>query len=203
MNNKMREHEMLREEILQKINLQNTLLTFTITTCIAVIAFALSQKNIIFYFIPFFIIIPMTIRIAYYTSALVKLSAYMEVFLEEKDGYMWETRNRKLVNVRIEKKKNKWFDFTVYQHNECLILCLISYLLAAFYLLFEYNQEVYIKLLIWFIATFFLLLETHVTNRINRANKEKDNWVNRWSKIKELEYIDENFEKFNGEQTTQ
>lgn len=191
MNNKMKEYELLRDEIMQKIGLQNTLLTFTITTCFAAYAFALSNNNIMFYLIPFCIILPMSIRIAYYTSALTKIAAYMEVFLEEKSGYIWETRNRKLVNKRIVKKKNKLFDFTVYQHNECLILSLVSYFLLAYHLIVDSSQMIFIKIVFLFLATVLLLSEVYITHRINHANKEKDSWVESWKEIKDEEYSED------------
>lgn len=45
---KLKEYEILREEILQKIEFQNTLLIFTITTSFAASAFALSKNNLLF-----------------------------------------------------------------------------------------------------------------------------------------------------------
>lgn len=78
--NMIKEYDILRNEINQKIELHNTLLTFTITTTVAVLALALAQKSSILYLIPFCILIPMSMRIAYYRTAMAKLSAYMIVF---------------------------------------------------------------------------------------------------------------------------
>ena len=47
MNNNIKEYDNLRNEINQKIELHNTLLTFTITTTVAVLTFALSQNKTI------------------------------------------------------------------------------------------------------------------------------------------------------------
>lgn len=182
-NNKMKEYEMLRDEISQKIELQNTLLTFTITTSVAASAYALSQDNIIFYLIPFCIIIPMSIRIAYYTSAMAKLSAYMEVFLEDKDGIIWETRNRQLINKRIRQKKKKLFDFTIYQHNECLIACVVSYFLILYNLFKEYFQPVFINIFSFIFATLALIIEIYVTHRMNSFDKDKNRWYDEWKNL--------------------
>lgn len=180
---KMKEYEILREEISQKIELQNTLLTFTITTSVAASAFALSKNNLLFYLIPFCIIIPMSTRIAYYTSAMAKLSAYMEVFLEGEDGIIWETRNRKLINKRIRQKKKKLFDFTIYQHNECLITSIVSFFLFIYYLVEECNQTIFIKLLAFICATAFLLIEVYITYRMNSFDKDKNKWYNEWKNL--------------------
>lgn len=76
----LKEYEMLRSEIEQKISLHNTLLTFIITSTVAVITIAISEGITILYLFPFCIIIPMMMRIAYYRKVIVKLSAYMIVF---------------------------------------------------------------------------------------------------------------------------
>ena len=78
--NLVKEYDNLRNEINQKIELHNTLLTFTITTTVAVLSLAVSQNSTILYLIPFCILIPMSMRIAYYRAAMSKLSAYMIVF---------------------------------------------------------------------------------------------------------------------------
>lgn len=106
--NLIKEYDILRSEISQQIDLHNTLLTFTITTTVAVLTFALSQSMTVLYLIPFCIIIPMSMRIAYYISSMTKLSAYKIVFLENKiDEIKWETRNAMLIkNVLSHQKKN-------------------------------------------------------------------------------------------------
>lgn len=51
--NIIREYEDLRNEVKQKIELHNSLITFMITTVIAVLAFALESKNTLLYLLPF------------------------------------------------------------------------------------------------------------------------------------------------------
>lgn len=127
MNNNIKEYDNLRNEINQKIELHNTLLTFTITTTVAVLTFALSQNKTILYLIPFCILIPMSMRIAYYRSAMSKLSAYMIVFLEKNiDGVMWETRNVALINENLNNKKKNYY--TALRYYECLILAIVCYI---------------------------------------------------------------------------
>lgn len=95
MSDMVHEYESLRNEINQKIDLFNTLTTFTLTTAVAILTFALTKDNALLFLLPFCIIIPMYIRISYYRSAMVKLSAYMIVFLETKiEEFNWETKKR-------------------------------------------------------------------------------------------------------------
>ena len=56
----MKEYKSLRDEISQQIGLHNTLLTFTITTTIAVLSFVFAQDTILpfLFLLPFCIINP-------------------------------------------------------------------------------------------------------------------------------------------------
>jgi hypothetical protein len=113
--NQLKEYDNLRNEINKKIELTNTLITFTIVTVDGELAFAMSSSNkmILLYLIPFFIIIPLSMRIAYYRTSIAKISAYMIVFLEESDDELkWETRNAKVGG------KIKWYERLKY--DECL-----------------------------------------------------------------------------------
>lgn len=93
--NIIREYETLREEIKQKIELHNSLITFMITTVVAILAFALESNNTLLYLLPFCVIISISMRIAYYMEAIVKLSAYIIIYIEDKiEGLNWETRNK-------------------------------------------------------------------------------------------------------------
>ena len=53
-NNIILEYESLRNEITQKIDLVNSLMTFTLTTVVAILTFALTKKNELLYLLPFF-----------------------------------------------------------------------------------------------------------------------------------------------------
>lgn len=79
----LKEYECLKSEIQQKIELHNSLTMFMITTVIAILAFALESDNSLLYLLTFGIIIPVSMRIAYYITAMVKLSAYISVFIEK------------------------------------------------------------------------------------------------------------------------
>ena len=80
--NIIKEYEELRNEIKQKVELHNSLITFMITTVIAILAFAVEGDSTILYLLPFGIIIPISMRVTYYRTAMLKLSAYIIVFLE-------------------------------------------------------------------------------------------------------------------------
>ena len=72
--NLAKEYEDLRDEIKQKIELHNSLITFMITAVIAVLAFALENNNAMLYLLPFGIIIPISMRVTYYRTGMIKMS---------------------------------------------------------------------------------------------------------------------------------
>ena len=175
--NLVKEYDNLRNEINQKIELHNTLLTFTITTTVAVLSLALSQNSTILYLIPFCILIPMSMRIAYYRAAMSKLSAYMIVFLEKNiDGMKWETRNVEILEIDAKSGMKRAGRFAALRYYECLILTVICYIL---YLL-DYLKDKEISSMVVVNMLWPLLLvgwEFWVTKCINSLDEEKQYWV--------------------------
>ena len=185
--NLVKEYDNLRNEINQKIELHNTLLTFTITTTVAVLSLALSQNSTILYLIPFCILIPMSMRIAYYRAAMSKLSAYMIVFLEKNiDGMKWETRNAEILEIDSKSGMKRAVRFATSRYYECLILTVICYIL---YLL-DYLKDKEISSMVVVNMLWPLLLvgwEFWVTKCINSLDEEKQYWVEQWNKLSNRE----------------
>lgn len=180
----LKEYEMLRQEINQKMELHNTLLTFTITSTILVLTVAASEKITILYLFPFCVIIPMSLRIAYYRKVMAKLSAYMIVFLEPTLKDMnWEGRNytfsKKYGGLSSEKHKFKISYF------ECFVLGCVCY---ALYLLNYFPSEckkmtsATILGTIWPIA--LLVWVAEITYKMNRVDKDRDEFIGKWHNIK-------------------
>lgn len=186
----IKEYDILRNEINQKIELHNTLLTFTITTTVAVLALALAQKSSILYLIPFCILIPMSMRIAYYRTAMAKLSAYMIVFLEKNiDGIKWETRNARLISVESKKGIRGLRNFTMLRYYECLILTLVCYALYFWDYIKDKAISPFVVInTLW--PMLFVVLEVLITKHINSIDKEKAYWVQRWTKLLDKEKCD-------------
>lgn len=123
----IKEYEQLRSEIEQKIGIQNSLITFMITAVIAVLAFAVEGNNSILYLLPFGIIIPTSMRITYYRTAMARLSAYIVVYIEKNmKGLNWETRIHKFVYNGHDTFHD---NVTISQHYEGMILSVMCYLL--------------------------------------------------------------------------
>lgn len=178
-----KEYQMIRNEIDQKISLHNTLLTFTITTTVAILAIAVGVENTnaFLFLLPFCVIIPMSNRIAYYRKAMAKLSSYLIVFCESQPGSInWETRNLEFFKLTNSNAKGKRFVLNYY---ECLILSFICYVLF----LYNYIPETGLNNLsilncLWPIV--LLIWEAYITFKINRIDEDRLNLIKTWETIK-------------------
>lgn len=176
------EYKMVRNEIDQKISLHNSLLTFTITTTVAILAIAAGNKNsnAFLYLLPFCVIIPMSIRIAYYRKAMAKLSSYLIVFCEEyEDSIKWETRN--LGFYRQLNSDSKKFILNYY---ECFVLSVICYILFIYnYLVPKTDPD--IKTIINCLWPIVLIIwEYQITAKINRIDRDRTDLIKVWESIK-------------------
>ena len=178
--NIIREYENLHNEVKQKIELHNSLIMFMITTVVAVLAFALESNASVMYLLPFAIIIPISMRITYYREAVVKLSAYIIVYIEDKmEGLNWETRNAQLINIE---RNNLYDSLTISHYYEGIILSIICYILY----LGKYirDETIYVQTIIYLIAPFLLVIwEIVITRRIIIVNNQKNEWIKKWKDI--------------------
>lgn len=178
------EYKELRNEIMQKIELQNSLMTFMITTVVAVLAFAIGSDNSYMYLLPFGIIIPISMRITYYRTAMVKLSAYIIIYLEnDLEGINWETRN---VNLMGENKGGIYDKVTISHYYEGILLSIVCYILFCLDYLKDklVNYQVIVSLIL---PLGFVMWEMIITVRSASIDKEKLNWIERWEDFKQYE----------------
>lgn len=202
MENRIKEYEILRNEIDQKIELHNTLLTFTITTVVAILSFVLLQDqpySAFLFLMPFCILIPMSMRIAYYRSAMAKLSAYMIVYLEKEiPGIQWETLNQKVVSAVIAgkgddtengRKKRPFVEGTkahrllLGRYYECLVLGILCYVLFAVRY-YQDNELCLLTLLNLGWPLLLIVLEVFITVAMDSVDRSKAFWVKQWEDLK-------------------
>lgn len=187
--NLIREYEELRNEINQKVELHNSLVTFMITTVVAILAFALESENSLLYILPFGIIIPISMRVTYYRTVMTKLSSYISVYLESDiEGLNWETRNtrlnheEKLRSKKSNKKKAHDF-FTISHYYEGMILSIMCY--SLYFVDFIKDKSMSFNTTICLILPFLLVVwEYIITKRIKNFDKEKEEWKDKWQKLK-------------------
>lgn len=184
------EYQNIKEEIQNKISLHNNLITFTITTVVAILAFSFTKENPYLFLIPFCILIPMSSRIAYYRLALSKLSAYLIVYLEpEFDGCNWETRNYFLVNNSITNIRKSIKNSITMHYCDLFILSIICYALFLFYYLqnISFKNVDYIVIINVLFPMFLVVYELFITKRINSGDKKKSEWIEKWTNLKQIE----------------
>ena len=189
------EYELIKNEINQKIELHNNLITFTITTTAVILSFALSQNLTLLYIMPFCIIIPMSIRIRYYRLAMAKLSAYLIVFLEPQlSEIKWETRNTIIIQnslcfnrsrINNKRKKNKYSNYKLLNtlnNYECLLLSVSTYTLYVL----DYLKDKDCNLLTissTLLPLIFVIFEYIITKDMNSLDIQKINWIKEWQAL--------------------
>lgn len=173
-----KEYDTLRAEVLQKIELHNKLIMFAITTTVAILAFAFSQENAYVFLLPFCVIIPVSLRVIYYRSAMVKISAYIAVFIESKnEDYNWETRNHK-INTSVNNNITKVLRSNI--NYDCLILsisCYILFVVRCFEMASTMNFGFWINIIG---PILLVIVEFLLSIKGNKLYKTKQYWIDKW-----------------------
>lgn len=182
------EYNTLRAEVLQKIELHNKLIMFAITTTVAILAFAFSQNNAYLFLLPFCVIIPVSLRVIYYRSAMVKISAYIAAFIEPKNkNYNWETRNHKL-NISINNNITKALRSNI--NYDCLILSISCYILFVVRFL---NMTSKINFDFWIAVIspiLLVIIELILSIKGNILYKTKQYWIDKWKIMHDKECME-------------
>lgn len=185
------EYHFLKEEILKKIELHNTLTTLTITSVIAILAIILSDENALTYpsllLLPLGIIIPMSSRIAYYRSTIAKISGYIIVNFERKNPQIgWETSVYKMGIYQKAKHTRKLYIPSLGHCYECITLAIICYIMYLYFYLTLHNTftKVTVFNLLW--PAILVLIEGIITSKMFAENKLRKYWIHEWEKIRLL-----------------
>lgn len=103
----LEEYKMLRDEIQNCVERDNSLATFMVTAVATILTFAVSANlQVPFLFlISFCIIIPFSARLAHYKENVARISAYIIVYLEEEMFIKYETRTIQAKNPHSKKSK--------------------------------------------------------------------------------------------------
>ena len=178
----LEEYKIIRAEILNCVNLHNTLATFTVTAVTALLAFALAYQQPYLFLMPFAVIIPMQGRIFHYRQNILKLSAYDIVFLEPLfEKIRWETRHKEYSDITNQYKYNHFRNF------DCFFLSVISYatyLIAYLPPIWEITWQV---VLIAGFPLIFVFYVGQIAVRTNRVLTTRKQFIAMWQEVKEKE----------------
>ena len=178
---KLEEYKMLRDEIQNCVERDNSLATFMVTAVSTILTFAISANlQVPFLFlISFCIIIPFTGRISHYKTNVARISAYLIVFLETEMDIKYETRNS-----MVKSAKSRISKLLVAMRNYVgLLLGILSYVIY----LVEYNNKIgFFNWWDWIfgiLPVIFLILIFLMDKKIDNVQQEKAKWIENWKQL--------------------
>jgi len=191
--NMNKEYKMLREEIMFNMKQVYLYFTFTVPAVSAMLVFVfknIEKPNSMNIFIAIFVLlICAAARVKKLIVANVRISTYMEVFLEPNiDERNWETRSNYQVNGCNSKEldnKNFLFNIMIFKSiSPWFLLGIIIYVLYII-ILYENNKENISDIFVSFLFNllinsflFFLLMYITLKNDKNEREKYKNHWKN-------------------------
>lgn len=192
----MRHEELLSEyskiidEIMQKIELRNTLLICVYTASVAVLGFSLGNdgedETAALALLPILMVIPLSFRVGYYRDAIAKLSAYLIEFIEPKFPEVnWETRNDCALRLHTLKSNNDFVRLVQRLLNSARyidfpIICVIC--IGVFVYKGGLSQPHGCALLL--AASALTFFEFILIIYFNSILKNRDSWRDTWIRVK-------------------
>ena len=181
------EYQSIRSEILQKIELRNTLLACAYTVTTAILAIAVNVKDgAMIALLPIPLVMAVTVRMGYYRDATARLSAYLIVFVEPQSGLHWEGRNAEVINRLHEEKafssRSAFFGHVneLFRYIDLPFLCVVCLLVS--YQLGQLNDSG--NCLLFGLAAACTFSEAVVVLASRFIGKPRDKWRERWEALK-------------------
>ena len=133
------------------------------------------------------IVVPVSLRIAYYRDSIARLSVYQMLFLEpELDGINWESRYQgaqhvaSTISVGRKSFGGVRFLFSKLRHIDFIVICLISIL--VFLLKGGLNEP--FGWIPFSIAAFVTIIEAVFIFVFSGINEQKRAWKVTWERVK-------------------
>lgn len=170
------EYQKLRDEYTLLANMIATTVTFSVGGCVALFGFIANAKASIFLFgLPLLIIYPACLIIISRFQSIVRIAAYITVFLEPLGDLKYETRYLKF---KTKSKKKLVFSQTVF----LIYLGLITIDIALFVLKGFHSTRDWViyavSILLWLIIFFFIRTDW------------RSKYIGYWQEVKESEQND-------------
>ena len=180
MANVAKEYELLRDEMMAAMSYTRTIdsVLYTVTTLILTFALSSENKSYLVCLVPLFLILPAYMRYAAYSRSIVRLGAYLYVFLEGGD-FNWERRHHKFDIAHCTRPDRKG-PMRFYM---LVLLCVAS----AFYKCLEAN-DLYgcIEKPMILIASLLFSIYIIYNNQPNYPELREED-ISRWEEIKKAE----------------
>lgn len=179
----LEEYRMLRSEVMNCINLHNTLCTFMITAVGAILTFSLLYQQPLLFLLPYAVIIPIQCRIFHYRQNMMKISAYMIVCLEPHlKGIQWETRHKRLADVPEPVQVRGLRNYEGFMMALACLILLVAYSLTVYGFPgpFAWGPLNGILLAVAVVATLYVL---YLCRKTNRSVQARANYMDTWREI--------------------
>lgn len=179
---RLEEYKMLRDEMQNCIERDNSLATFMVTAVATILTFAVSANlQVPFLFlISFCIIIPFSARLAHYKGNVARISAYTIVFLEKEMSIKYETRN-----ILAKPKKTRKSKLLISMRNYVgFWLGFISYIIYLVEYINKIGTNGFWNILFCILPAFLLAIVFEIDRKIDNLPKERQEWIETWKKLK-------------------
>lgn len=175
-----KEYLMLREEIILSMKTVKNYNNLLYTATTALLAFAFSTSQEILFLLPFIVIFPLYFLIKREMMQVLRIGAYITIFLEEKSNIFWE---RRLIMYDTMFSKNKHKHIPLNAYSGLSFLCIV---LSASHTNYS-NFDVYciICLSIQIILTIISII-LFVIKSPNYIKMKKE-YLKQWERIKNIE----------------
>lgn len=174
---KMKEYELLKDEINRKVELRNSIVNYMLTATLAILAVSFTSgnsSNFWIFVLPQPLIIIMSLRYGYYSKSIAKISAYLHVFLEEDNGFQWESKNK----IMEDTVSGGFF----LRNAEFVVMSLLPTLILLIDLCIKKLSDAKVPLVISVICWIIVCL---ITNDFCNIKVIKKNFIDDWKEIKE------------------
>ena len=174
------EYLMLRDEILHLDTIVNNTINFFYVFISAYLAFALGQQDNLLLLLSYMVIIPAYLIVMSKMHGMARIGAYLKVFREGPETFMWETRN---MERRKQKTKKTIFNFIIAANFPFIF---VSFTVTVLYVArtnlscMDFYEK--FKLMICFFA-FLLVIVITLRNR----ELSVDDYIETWEKVKNKE----------------
>lgn len=182
------EYLMLRDEITWRQKVIDTLGTFTYTVFISILGIAFSTNNIEMFLLPFVVILPISLKVAYHKYSISYISVYLKLFLEninDENSFKWEHFHAMYYqkNPRGMKEKAFFYGSSV----EYIIMCFLTtiFFWAKYFMQDEKNFTIFQIVIFLFVQFFVIFLVAYITIGYTVMEKKKPTIIPNWEKVKE------------------
>ena len=175
------EYNALRQEILISIQVVKNYRNMLYATVAATMAFAFGKGKAILFLVPFCVVLPIYFLARHQFDSILRIGAYINVFLEPGTDCQWETRLYEYDNLHKNKYSTK--NMSTYSYVSISLCCL---LLSMLYSDCKKIDVEFIVTLIAQVIAFFMCIYSFVIKKMDNLSV-KEKYLREWREIQRNE----------------